>query len=234
MFTASKRSFGTKRRLGFERVTERPEKEKQTIVPLVEKKEVKIKIKKKGRLKHLLKGAKEFRHPFAAFVKSPKIKFETQGENEEVILLLRSHWVTNIPWIFLAFLGIFGPFFWPFLPFGQILPLRFQLVLILFWYLLIAGFVFEKFLSWYFNVMIVTNFRVVDIDFFSLMYKEVSDAELEKIEDVTYRMGGILRAFLNYGDIYIQTAAEKAEFDFQGAPKPEQVVEIIQDLLERK
>ena len=233
IFVASKRKLGTKRRLGFDRVTERLGREQSPVKPKIEKKK-EIKVAKKGRLKNLLVSLRGFENPFGTYVRSPKVKFEAQGKNEEIILLIRSHWVTNVPWMLVSFLGIFVPFIWPFLPFAQFLPLRFQTILILVWYLLILGFAFENFLRWYFNVFIVTNYRVVDIDFYSLMYKEVSDAELDKIEDVTYRTGGIVRSFLNYGDIYIQTAAEKAEFDFQGAPKPGQVVETIQNLLERQ
>ena len=52
-----------------------------------------------------------------------------------------------------------------------------------------------------FNVYIVTDERIIDIDFYNLIYKEVSDANIDKIQDVTYKMGGVVRTLFNYGDV---------------------------------
>ncbi len=226
VFTASRRTAGPKKRLGFDRVTEKIGRK-----PKVVKTKRKKRKKRLGGMRKFLAGLKRIESPFVAYAKFPKVKFETQGRKEEVVLLLRGHWATNVSWVVISLLGVFAPLFWPLLPLAEFLPVRFQIVGLLGWYLLLCGFVFEKFMYWYFNVFIVTNSRVVDIDFHSLLYKEVSDAELDWIEDVTYRMGGIVRAFLNYGDIYIQTAAERAEFEFHAVPKPGKVVEVIQQLL---
>ena len=40
-------------------------------------------------------------HSFSSFLSYPEnVHFDTQEEKEQIILLLRKHWVTNIPWIF--------------------------------------------------------------------------------------------------------------------------------------
>ena len=50
---------------------------------------------------------------------------------------------------------------------------------------LMAGFskVFEGFLNWYFNVTLITDQKIVDIDFEYLLYKAVNLAPLSKIEE---------------------------------------------------
>ena len=83
---------------------------------------------------------------------------------------------------------------------------------------------------WFFNVYIVTTERVVDVDFYNLIYKKVSDADLIKIQDVSYNQGGVLRTLLNYGDVNIQTAGEVTNFDFEAVPQPDRVAKILQDL----
>ena len=51
------------------------------------------------------------------------------------------------------------------------------------WYLMIIMFVMEKILYWYYSVFIVTNERLVDIDFYNLMYRMVTYANLNHIEE---------------------------------------------------
>lgn len=171
-------------------------------------------------------------NPLAAYVSSPRnIRFENQEAKEEIVLLLRRHWVTNISWILLATLMILAPSFLRFFPLLTFLPARFQVMAVIIWYLLTIAFIFEQFLSWFFNVYIITDERIVDIDFYSLLYKEVSDCKIDRIQDVTYKMGGVARAVFNYGDVFIQTAAEKPQFEFLAVPKPDRVAAVLRDLV---
>ena len=101
---------------------------------------------------------------------------------------------------------------------------------IIIWYLLVAAFVYEQFISWYFHVFIITDERVIDVNFFNLLYKEVSEAKIDNIEDVTYRQGGVIRALLNFGDVNMQTAGEKREFMIEDVPLPGRVVKILNEL----
>jgi len=173
---------------------------------------------------------------FSSFVAQPqRLSFENQMVKEKVILLLRRHWVTNIRWIILVVLMFFAPLFLRLLPPFGWLPPQFRLVLTLMWYLFVLAFVLEEFFSWYFSVNIITDERVVDIDFVSLIYKRVSDAEIVNIEDVTYKMGGVMGTMFNFGTIYVQTAAETREFEFENVPQPALVVKVLQKLrLEEK
>lgn len=171
------------------------------------------------------------KNPLAAFVARPKnINFETQVDGEEIILLLRKHWITNVTWIIFTVLMLFAPAVLVDFPIIAFLPARFQFIAILMWYLLTIVFILEKFLSWYFNVYIITDERVIDVDFYNLIYKEISDAEIEKIEDVTTVMGGVVQTLFNFGTILIQTAAEKTQFDFEAVPNPALVVKVLQQL----
>jgi len=162
------------------------------------------------------------------------VRFAGQQNGEKALILLRRHIITNVPWFVggcLVLLAIF--------PLGRfsflVTTSPFLRNLFLFgWLLLGLGIFWAGFLSWYFNVNIISNKRVVDIDFYDLIYREVTDAEIEKIQDVTHKMGGILGIFLNYGDIYIQTAGTKPEIEFLKIPRPAQVAETIQRLIEKE
>lgn len=176
---------------------------------------------------------RQTKNPLAAFVVRPKqLTFETQEAQEKVLLLLRRHVITNVPWIAGAVLMSLAPaVVRVILPEIDWVPLRFQLMLMMMWYLLTVGLVLEKFLSWYFNVYIVTDERIVDIDFYSLIYKEISDTKIERIQDVTLVQGGVVRALFNFGTVNIQTAGERREFDFEDVPKPQVVAKFLNEMM---
>lgn len=169
---------------------------------------------------------------FSAFIPSPKnVRFENQEEEEKLILLLRRHTITNIPWIFITAILIVIPFFYQLFPLFDFLPKHYLPILFLGWYLLIVAFVFENFLLWFYNIYIITDERIIDVDFYHVLYKEISDAKIDKIQDVSYNQRGIFQAMFNYGDILIQTAAEKTQFVFEKIPNPDQVVSVINLLI---
>lgn len=158
------------------------------------------------------------------------VKFETQEKKEQILVLLRQHWATQISWLLIAFMMVFVPIGLIFIPVLSFLPGNYQFMAIVIWYLLVLAFVYEKFITWFFHVFIITDERVIDVDFYNLLYKEVSEAKIDNIEDVTYRQGGVARAMLNYGDVEIQTAGEKAEFKIENVPEPHKVAKILNEL----
>lgn len=158
------------------------------------------------------------------------VDFETREKEEKVILLLRQHPIVNLKWIVLVGLMILVPSVVKY--FGIMEGIRggLELVVTLAWYLVTMAVALENFLDWYFNVYIVTNLRIVDVDFYNLINKKVSDAYLTKIQDVSYTTYGVWRMLFNYGDVFVQTASEVPEFDFLAVPYPEKVVKILADL----
>lgn len=173
--------------------------------------------------------------PVAALMINPVgVNFQTQDKDEQVVLLFRRHWVTNFPWIFFGSLMLLAPFvlsvFTPFLPLQ--LPTQILISGVIFWYLLAFGYFLINFLLWYFNAYLITNERIVDIDFYNLVYKEVSSARLGNIEDVTFKVGGVIRHIFDYGDIFIQTAGQEANFEFQAVPKPALIADRLDNLME--
>jgi len=171
----------------------------------------------------------------SAFVARPKgINFESQGEKEKIILLLRRHWITNLRWIFSAIGLILAPAVLSVFPLLASFPVQLQAKALVLWYLLVLAFIIQQALSWFFNVGIVTNKRVVDIDFFSLIHKRISDAELDRIQDVTFSVSGAIRTLFNYGTVYIQTAAERPEISFEKVPDPALVTKVLEKLIRMK
>jgi hypothetical protein len=108
------------------------------------------------------------------------------------------------------------------------------------WFLFIFGLFLEKVVSWYFNVIVITDERIIDIDFLHLVYKNVTVTKIDNIEDVTYSVTGVIQSLLNFGNVLIQTAGAVvtmqpqqtiASIEIWGTPNPAKVVGVINDLM---
>jgi membrane protein YdbS with pleckstrin-like domain len=163
------------------------------------------------------------------FIRNPKISGDFKEKEEEVVLLVRSHPITQISWIingvfiFLILLA-FNYIFFPYISPPQQIFINFFAVIFIFSYW------WFNFLSWYFNVGIITNKRIIDIDFYGLIYKEITSAKLEKIEDITVKAGGFLASIFNFGNIFIQTAGTEINIEFINIPFPNKVRDLINNL----
>ncbi len=171
------------------------------------------------------------------------VGFEAQNDDEEVILFLRSHPATNLHWIALILILFFIPFFWIEFPLLSNISSLVRLALTVFWYMGLAFFAFEQLLVWFYNVYIVTNTRVIDVDFYGLLYKNVKTAQISRIEDVSYAQRGLFSSFLNYGNVTVETASEQradnnaegsGAFVFEAVTNPNEVVKVISELIERE
>jgi len=169
--------------------------------------------------------------PLAAYCYNPThVHFIGADRDEKVHLLLRRHPITNVPWILSSILLIFLPLPLVYFPLLTFMPERFVIVTILFWYLATSAYILERFITWFFNVYIVTDERVFDVDFHNLVYREISDANIDAIQDVTVIIGSVIRTTLDYGDVVIQTSAEIPQIEFQAVPHPDQVAQVLRDL----
>jgi len=175
----------------------------------------------------------------SAFLALPKnTTFDSQEEDEKIILLMRRHWITNIWWILVALgltftpLFLFPPLFEGQFPLIAAFSPKAQLLTATLWYLVTISFVFESFLNWYFNVAIVSNKRVIDIDFSWPLFRTVSECELSRVQDVGYVISGFGATIFNYGDIMVQTASEITRFVFNAVPSVDKAHDIITDLVE--
>lgn len=170
---------------------------------------------------------------FSAFMTQPsQVYFETQQEDEHILMLIRQHPIVNLKWIVTSLLLILLPsVVLSIFPFLDFLPTQFDFFAIIGWYLFVFVFAIEGFLSWYYNIYIITDERIIDVDFYSLLYRSVSEAKIEKIEDVTSTMTGLTGTLFNFGTISIQTAAEKREFEFVHVPQPTQITKFLNELI---
>ncbi len=157
-------------------------------------------------------------------------KLPNHREGETVVLFLRRHWIDLVK-IFLltAFL-----LFIPLLVGGVMLfteaavlthpvfaPL---LISIAGAYILIVLIVtLTELTDYWLDVWIVTNERIINSEQLGLFNRVVSEVNLDQIQDITSETKGLLATFLTFGNVYIQSAAEKQRFQFKNIDNPDTV-----------
>lgn len=152
-------------------------------------------------------------------------------ENEEVILTVRKHWfvfLANIISIIfvcillpVVFVGVFYALKSSSIISGNISALLIaigSLLLLLMWTV-----VFVMWTDFYLDIVIVTDKQVIDIEQKSLFYREISTTELDKIQDVTSEVDGIVQTTLGFGTIHIENAGEDEDFIIRGVPNPSDI-----------
>ena len=194
-----------------------------------------------------------------SFIKGPSsYAFNIQQPDEEIVLILRKHWFTWIKWILPALILALVPIIVLMLTTGIGIDInidpKHSIPIVLLWETIIIFFLFERFLVWYFSVDIVTNQRIVDMNFIFPFYKKISQLTLTRIQDMSDVTNGFFPSLFNYGDLRIETAGETSgiqitmspdhedspaqaaagipNFAFASVPYPSDVQKIISEQLE--
>lgn len=181
------------------------------------------------------------KNPFAMFAAQPiGVSFESQERGEKIILLLRAHIITLVPPFLITIFLLTLPFLVGMadaflrVDIGAFFDKVELFWVSIFWYLLTFGYAFYKFIFWYFNVYLVTNERIVDFDFKGILHKETSYAKLNQIQDVSPKIIGFFGTFFHFGNVFIQTAAERPEFEFHHVARPDMVAQEILEQVRRE
>jgi hypothetical protein len=162
--------------------------------------------------------------------------FEGQKNGEKILKVIHRHWFNVLSHFLVIFLMIgllLASYFITIIFFDEFTQQNFinlaafirNLFFVFLWFLF-----FVIWIDYYFDVWVVTNERVVNIEQKGLFTRVVSELELEKIQDVTTDVRGIIPTFLNYGHLLIQTAGEKERFIFRNIPDPYAVKDLIMKL----
>jgi hypothetical protein len=166
-------------------------------------------------------------------------KLPNQKRDEKVHLFMRRHWITPLC-IILSMIFMYG------VPLAIVTYFQDDLMRLLENPLvgpiivLIGGtyilsvwlFAFLEFTDYYLDVWIVTNRRIINIEQKGLFKRFASELHLSAVQDVTSEVTGIIRTFLDYGNVFVQTAAEHVRFVFKDIKSPEEVKEKVIRLVE--
>jgi len=156
---------------------------------------------------------------------------------EHIVFILRRHYIFVIRdlfmLIFLSLIPVAALYFLrlndPAIMTGQVsfplVVLGASLYLLALWL-----FFFSLITNYYLDIWVVTNDRLIAVGQEGLFSRTVSEMDLWLVQDVTSQSNGIGATLFGYGSLFVQSAGEKARFDFEDVADPSMVRQKILDL----
>ena len=152
-------------------------------------------------------------------------------DGERVILRVRQHWLLLL-WpiwrtLILASLGGYGIYYFR----DKLDPVLITLISLI-WILLVINFsLLHHFLKWYLKLYVLTNRRVINVTHQGIFKRQVTEAYLHKVQDVTHRSTGMMSLMFGYGDIIVQTAGHQTLIHFRMVPNSRHIHKQINNLI---
>lgn len=150
------------------------------------------------------------------------ITIQNQADDEQIIKVWRHHPFTllkpvlKVAAFLLIPLGLFaitGPSMFS-------SPFLFALFLLI---IAISGtFAAYQWVSWYGDVYVLTNYRIVDVEQEGFFHRNFSETTLNNIQDISHEVSGVPQTLFNYGDVVVQTAGALPNISLNDISNPQQ------------
>lgn len=94
------------------------------------------------------------------------------------------------------------------------------------WISLSFTWIIYHFIDWYFDVILITNYSLIHVQWHGIFDREASRIEYEDIKEVTISTEGVLQAMLDFGNIEILSISGGRTI-LRNIPKPQNAEQII-------
>jgi uncharacterized membrane protein YdbT with pleckstrin-like domain len=158
-----------------------------------------------------------------------RIRFPWQQPDEVTLFFSTKHWIALLRalrlTVLMAVLGLFSSAVY-LSSIGAQLPLIVSLML-----MITAGtllgfalfFAVYHYLDWRNDHYIITNLRILHVERVLLLREDRDEAPFERVEDVNVKKEGLLANLLEFGSVFIQTAAATEQIVFADVANPDYV-----------
>jgi hypothetical protein len=164
----------------------------------------------------------------------PNVRFDRKEKDEEIIMITRKHWVAYFTHILLAF-------FIPLLPIVLLVissnsdiygKSTVYLGLFVASVVISINIVVTAIVQWYYNISIITDKRILCLKVNSIFQHSYTEILWRKIQDVSHDSIGVLSSIFDIGNVYLDTAGEGIDLTLKFVPKPRDVQEVINNLVD--
>ena len=154
-------------------------------------------------------------------------------EGEEIVAKVHRHWlfiVTRlialalmlaVPPVVAALLGMLG------IALFADAGLFALMTLWALWGLVLWVMFWQFWTTYYMDIWVITNRRIIDIDYLRLFDRNIAMVRLERVQDVTTHVRGIVGTLFRYGSVVVQTAGSDKEFVIDQIANPEALRDVI-------
>lgn len=147
-------------------------------------------------------------------------------DKEKILFVIHKHPILQIKnFAQVMFFGLL-------IPFGMWFLFPQTLIFTIIWGIIGAIRLISEFFTWYFDLWLITNMNIIDIDQKSVFEKSSTRLEYHHIETITYEIKGIAPTLFNFGDIIVEkTTGNKLKF--RGAFRPKYKVKRLNEYQEK-
>lgn len=160
--------------------------------------------------------------------------FRGKRSNENVFLVIRRH-----PWLLMPIV-----WFWLIMAGAVLASLYFfgasQVTTYTIFIVLVLGFgyTFYIWFIWNNGIYVISDQRVIRIEQLGIFNREISEAEVDRIQEISTEIRGPIRTMMNFGDVKLQTASKEGKVLLKDVASPydiqQQIVRVQRDVAEGK
>ena len=152
--------------------------------------------------------------------------------DEKIIKVIHRHPLV----FFFSILGFVGAMIFPivfYYFFSQLVSLQGEQVISILkifyyiWILVIWTVMYVSWTDYYLDTWTITNKRIIDINQNGLFSRQVSALHIDKVQDVSVEVKGVLWTLLGIGDVKVQTAGSDDIFVIPDVQSPNKIKELI-------
>lgn len=146
-------------------------------------------------------------------------------ENEKLILVSRkTEWVWGKA-VLIVFVLIYLP--WAFYAKYDLQNIASFRRILFFWTILVTLYALNKYLLWLINSYLITNQRIISVEYQNVFSKTVEEADLTAIASITCKTQGIFESLFKTGRVIITFANAPRTFELKQVREPENFKEVI-------
>ncbi len=186
-------------------------------------------------MNRLYKG--ESQSTFNRFTIFPKkLHFYSKDPGEDVVLVVRVHWIGYVKEFFFILIFLLLPILLTYIStfFDIFNSLVIYIAFFIVSILVAINILITTILKWYYSVVVITDRRVVVVKLNNAFYHSYSEAQLSKIEDVTHSTISFWGNLFDVGNLDIDTAGHEIDFRLKTLPRPRELQDLINDLIDMK
>ncbi len=149
-------------------------------------------------------------------VEEEEYNFRGRRADERVILVAKFHSWLLMPifytWLVLVAISAVALYFFGASRFGSYTVVAMVIIGVLY--------TFYQWFIWTNGTYIITNQRVIRIEQIGLFNRQISEAEIDRIQEVSTEIKGPIHTLLNFGTVRVQTASNDGKVDLEDVADP--------------
>ncbi len=147
---------------------------------------------------------------------------------ESIAVIIRKHWLSYVLRVLLLALAGAAP-----LLLASLMPAEFRDQIMamqssdelltffyILWILVLWVLAFILWTNYYLDIWIVSDKRIIDVNQRSLFHRDITSLRLEKIQDVSVDVSGVLATLFGFGKLTIHTAGDHEDIVIRNASEP--------------